>query len=122
MRNRLPSVAALLGLLTALLLGAAGTAHATGNPDYTCNNVGIVLQVCDNDTDVPVDIDVDITSSRALTGNEISILETTLKNVTDVDVTKNDIKVAVVNLYIGQFNITILSGNVVVIGDIPCGC
>jgi hypothetical protein len=112
---------ALLGLLTMLLLGAVGTAQATDHPDYTCGNL-VLVQVCDNDIDVPVDIDVEITSSRILTGNEIEILEATLKAVTDVDVTKNDIKVAVLNLYNNQFNITILSGNVIVIGDIPCGC
>jgi hypothetical protein len=120
-KNRLAPVVALLGLLTALLLGTAGTAHATGNPDYTCGNL-VLVQICDNNTDVPVDIDVDITSSRLLSNSEIDILEDVLKVVTDVDVTKNDIKVAVVNLYVNEFNINILSGNVIVIGDIPCGC
>ena len=120
MRKKLASVTALFGLVATLFLGVAGTAQAT-NPDYTCGNVAVV-QICDNDVDFPVDIKVTIEDTEILTENELTVLEAVLKAVTDVDVTKNDIKVAVVEVYDNEFDIDILSNNVIVVGNIPCGC
>jgi hypothetical protein len=74
---------------------------------------------------VPVDVDVIITSIRALTGSELVHLETELDKLfvnAVTTVTKNDVKVLIVNIYTGDFNITVLSGNVVVLGNLPCPC
>lgn len=125
MKVKFGPILALLGFLTALMIGAAGTASATNtDPDFDCVNV-VGGQLCDNTVDVPTDIKVVITNIEALTGDELLHLETELDKLfidATTTVTKNDIKVLVVNIYTGDFNITILSGNVVVIGDIPCGC
>jgi hypothetical protein len=125
MKTKLASVFALFAFLAVLMIGAAGTASATNpDPDFDCVN-GIGVQVCDNTVDVPVDVKLIITSIRALTGSELVHFETELDKLfvnAVTTVTKNDVKVLVLNIYTGDFNITILSGNVVVLGNLPCPC
>lgn len=122
MKARLASLGALFGLMTALMLGMVGAANATGNdPEFDCANlVGAV--VCDNTVNFPVDIKVTITDVNVLTNAQLNTLEEGIDAVVDTDVTKNEIKVAVLNVYADNWDIDILSNNVVVIGDIPCGC
>lgn len=121
MRSKLASLGALFGLLTALMLGMAGAANATTDPEFDCANV-LGAVVCDNTVDVPVDIKVTIVDTNVLNGTQLNLLEEGIDAVVDADVTKNDIKVAVLNVYDNEFNIQILSNNVIVLGDIPCGC
>jgi hypothetical protein len=124
MPTKLTPLLALLALLAALLIGAAGTASATSaDPEFDCVN-GVSVVVCDNSIDVTVDIDVIITTTRALTSTEINLLEEALDELFQdcLTVTKNDIQVLTVDIFTNEFNITILSGNVIVIGDLPVPC
>ncbi|ANZ35945.1 hypothetical protein BBK82_07480 [Lentzea guizhouensis] len=114
---------AMFGLVFAALLGVAGTASATGgttSPTFDCANVIGVGQICDNVDNVVVTI----THIGVLSGSDLVDVENVLNNiaVTGINGDVNVIKNNVVNLYGNEFNIPILSGNVIVVGWPTCGC
>lgn len=123
MKNRLASIVAMFGLLVGVLLATAGTASATGgttDPSFDCANVIGVGQICDNVDDVVVTI----THIGVLSGDNLVKVEDVLNDlaVTGIDGDVNIIKGDILNLYDNEFNIPILSGNVIVIGWPTCGC
>jgi hypothetical protein len=123
MKKRLASIVAMFGMLVGVLLATAGTASATGgttDPSFDCANVIGVGQVCDNVDNVVVTI----THIGILSGDNLVKVEDVLNDlaVTGIDGDVNIIKGDILNLYGNEFNIPILSGNVIVIGWPTCGC
>ena len=122
MRKLVASVTTMLAILAGLLL-ASGTASATGgttDPSFDCANVIGIGQICDNIDNVIVTV----THIGVLNNNDLVKVEDVLNDlaVTGIDGDVNVIKGDVLNLYHNDFNIPILSGNVIVIGWPTCGC
>jgi hypothetical protein len=122
MKKFFASVAAMVAILAGMLL-ATGTASATGgttDPSFTCANVIGVGQICDNLDNVVVTV----THLGVLNGNDLVDVENVLNDlaVTGIGGDVNIIKGDILNLYHNEFNIPILSGNVIVIGWPTCGC
>jgi hypothetical protein len=122
MKKFFASMAAMVAILAGMLV-ATGTASATGgttSPTFTCANVLGVGQVCENLDNVIVIV----THLGILSGSELAELENILNDLAvngiygDVNIIKGDI----LNLYHNDFNIPVLSGNVIVIGWPTCGC
>jgi hypothetical protein len=123
MRKRLASIVAMFGMLVGVLLATAGTASATGgttDPSFDCANVIGVGQICENVDNVVVTV----THIGVLSGDNLVKVEDVLNDlaVTGIDGDVNIIKGDILNLYHNEFNIPILSGNVIVIGWPTCGC
>ena len=115
-------VVVLFSIISALFFASAGTASANP-PAWSCLNsskIGVgVVQICTVDVDVTKVITVE--SLVNLSNTEVSVLENNLNNLDALN--KNYITVLddVVNVYNNNFNIPILSGNVIVVG-FPCPC
>ena len=123
MKKRLASIVAMFGMLVGVLLATAGTASATGgttDPSFDCANVIGVGQICENVDNVVVTV----THIGVLSGDNLVKVEDVLNDlaVTGIDGDVNIIKGDILNLYHNEFNIPILSGNVIVIGWPTCGC
>jgi hypothetical protein len=128
MKAKLAPFAVLLGLLTALFLGMAAQAQATGGKPANCSQDLLVICTVDVDQDGDFDIEVKFPVDRVLTGNELDILETEL----DLAVKDNDITVplsvgeitilkdTVVSVLSGFHPVIIISPTVIII--LPCGC
>ncbi|SHF01178.1 hypothetical protein [Streptoalloteichus hindustanus] len=91
--KRTVSLAMITGLATALLLGGAGAAQASGG--HQCAN-GVANVVTCNDTDTVVPVKIEIEGNRTLTDAELSVLEDSLN---DIDVDVEAIKLVVVDVY-----------------------
>lgn len=103
-------IAMLMGLLTALLLGGTAAAQAGPALNYECNK-GVNVVSCNEVNVGDVKVEIDHNDIRALTDNEIEVLEDNLNKV-DVDIlnpetTIKDIEVEVVKTY-KSFNPTII--------------
>lgn len=123
MKKHLASIVATFGIVLGVLFTAAGTASATGgttDPSFDCVNVIAVGQLCDNLDNVIVTV----THLGVLNGNDLVEVEDVLNDlaITGIDGDVTLIKGDVLNLYHNEFNIPILSGNVIVIGWPTCGC
>jgi hypothetical protein len=122
MKKFVASLAAMFAVLAGMVM-MTGTASATGgttSPTFDCANVIGVGQVCDNIDNVVVTV----THIGLLSGSDLVDVENVLNNlaVTGIDGDVNIIKGDILNLYHNDFNIPILSGNVIVIGWPTCGC
>lgn len=95
MRNKLASMAAMVGVAASLLIGGATAAQATTTvPDASCVNsdplglVNIVTCTINTTVQVPIDIPIDsvitfgdiLSNNHVLSGNELDLLEVTLED------------------------------------------
>jgi hypothetical protein len=108
------SFVAVLSMLAAMMLASTGTALATHPNDADCNQQLNLVVVCDVDFDLTIledpDVVIEIDDVRALTDNEIEILENALKEGIDVDVSDIDVNVikdVVVTVFEEEFDIDI---------------
>jgi hypothetical protein len=104
MRKRLAPLAALFGLLTAMMLASTSMAQASPLlPTFTgCTNGGVNVNVV-TCNDILNNIKVTITDNRVLTDNELTILKDALNGneieILNVEAAIKDIEAVTVDVY-----------------------
>lgn len=116
MKSKTARLAALFGLVATMALGGIGTAHATTDPEFGCANL-LGAVVCDNAVDYPIDITVVVNDTNILTQPQRHLLEEDLDAAVGAGVGCHQLQLVVIQVYQGEFDVDVVSDNVVVI---PC--
>jgi hypothetical protein len=117
MRTRLSRLAVVIGFVGTLMLATTGAAQAITDPEFDCANaVGVVM--CDNTVDVPIDIHLTVVDAHVLTGAQLDTLEEEFDAAVGAGALCQDLRLVTVQIYQNEFDIDIVSGNVIVVpGD-----